>query len=181
MRMSDLQRDHLRRELNAESVRRLLIKYFVERGYTNFDRPANPTMIQDLTLTIPYLETKLDIEPHALEIDPTTGKAILGWNLFVLGNQRLFLGETMHANLSELARQIKNNQIIIEDLSACRRCTTPRRIINFIERTLSKSLGGYVDLTDTGQQFSAIPKNLRLVGTATSQIGSMYTRAGYGA
>ncbi len=175
--MNDIQRMRVQHAANTEAVRRMLVKYFMEHGFKeSFDKIVNPAAIQDLPFSNPGLDTKIDIEPHALEIDPTTSHAVLGWNLFVLGNQRMFLGESHHSNLSELARQIKQNQIRAESISMTRRCTTPRRIITFIERVLSSTDGGYVDLSQRNKPMALRPRAFRPIGNGGSAESQFYTR-----
>lgn len=178
--MNDLDRDRIKHAANTNAVRRMLIQYFVERGFSeSFDRAVNPLQIQDMPFTVTGLDTKIEIEPHAVEIDPTTSLATLGWNLFVLGNRRLYLGETTHENLLDLARQIKAGQINFENILSTRRCTTPRRIIVFLERVLSDADGGYVDLTPRQRAITQRPRAYRPVG-APSQEAQFYSRSGYG-
>lgn len=177
--MNDLQRARIRHGANTEVVRRQLIKYFSDRGFhESFDKAVNPVLIQDLPFVNAGLDTKIEIEPHALEIDPTTSRAVLGWNMFVLGNQRIFLGETYHQNLLELARQIKTGQIMPEAIVSTRRCTTPRRIITFIERIIKDHASGYVDLSERSRPMATNPRAFRPLGN-TGQ-GSNFSRTGYG-
>lgn len=139
----------MKRFLNTDVVRRLLIKYFKEKGFSeSFDRLLYPGMLQDLCGAIPQLANKVEIEPHAVDVDPTTGKAVIGWNLFVLGNHRMYLGETHHSNLSDLARQIESGMIAMSESGrAAMNQSTPRQVVNFVTRVLSKHNSGYVDLT----------------------------------
>ncbi len=140
--------DRLKHTINSDTVRRLLIKYFIEKGYSeSFDKMVSPTILQDLVDKVPHLATKIEIVPHAVEIDPITYKqAKLGWNLFVLGNHRMFLGETMHYDLLGAVRQIYNKQFsFAENSYSTSKLTTPRKIINFITRTMNKSERGYID------------------------------------
>lgn len=179
--MNDLQRARIKQAANTEAVRRILIKYFIDRGYTeSFDRSVNPVMIQDLPYANIGMDTKVEIEPHALDIDPTTGRGVLGWNLFVLGNQRIFLGETYHNSLLELARQIKSGQIQPAAVTGTRRCTTPRRIITFIERVLGDRDGGHVDISPRDRPMAVRPRAYRPLGNAGSQESQFYSRSGYG-
>jgi hypothetical protein len=138
-------RDRLELALNGELARRLLIKYFAERGFKeNFDRAVYPPILQDLVEAIPQLEGKVEVEPHAVEVDPKGGHARLGWNLFVLGNQRMFLGETDHTDLSELARAIDSGQPIVEQTEAARQTRSAREIITWVTRTLARSMAGII-------------------------------------
>ena len=103
---------------NTEVVRRLLVKYFIEKGFMeSFDRHLYPALLQDLILQIPQLTTKIEIVPFAEEVDTFQGKAILGWNIFVLGNQRMYLGQTFHNDLRGLARQLQTGMIIPERIN----------------------------------------------------------------
>lgn len=180
--MNDLDRIKIHQAANAEVVRRTLVSYFSNKGFAeSFDKSVNPILIQDLPYVNIGLENKVEIEPHAVEIDPSTSRAVLGWNLFVLGNQRIYLGETYHANLLDLARQIKFGSIMPESTITTRRCTTPRRIINFIERVLSKSESGIVDLSPRDRGIATSPRSYKPLGHPGSQEGQFMTRSGYGA
>lgn len=142
--------DKFKHVLNTEVVRRLLIKYMVDKGFQeSFDRQMYPALMQDLPMAVPALSNKIEIVPHAEEIDTSMGRAILGWNLFVLGNQRMYLGETYHNSLHDLARQIRSGLVRVPETGfhTARRQTTPRRVIAFITRVLSNHDGGYVDLS----------------------------------
>lgn len=177
--MNDLQRARIKHGANVEAVRRMLIKYFIERGFTeSFDRSVNPVLIQDMPVMTVGLENKIEIEPHAIEIDPRSSRAVLGWNMYVLGNQRIYLGETHHNNLLELARQIKQGMVLPEAIAMTQRCTTPRRIITFIERVLGNHGAGYVDLSPRARAPANQPRSLRNFSGA--QDSQFYQRAGYG-
>jgi len=142
--------DKLKHVSNTEVIRRLLVKYFMDKGFVeSFDRQIYPSVMQDLPYVIPVLSNKLEIVPFAEDIDPGTGKARLGWNLFVLGNQRMYLGETFHNNLRDLARQIHGGLIMPPNDSApsALKQTTPRRIVTFVTRVLGDHNAGYVDLS----------------------------------
>lgn len=141
----------------------MLIRYFVDKGFNeSFDRVMYPGLVQDLGLACPVLATKIEVVPHCVEIDPIGQRAVLGWNLFVLGSQRMYLGETHHRDLSELARQIQQGQIAPTQGGAivptegvphgvARRQVTPRQVITFLTRVLGRHESGYVDLTPPKQ------------------------------
>lgn len=130
--------------LNRELIKRLLVRYFKQKGFSeNFNKPIYPPQIQDITLQVPQLAPKLEITPYVIDLEPT-GEAKLGWNLFVLGTQRMFLGESRHTNLSEIQASIAG------PLSSTRHSitdATPKRIINFITAILSKSKNGDISTT----------------------------------
>ncbi len=143
--------DRIKHVANTEVVRRLMIKYFIDKGFgesKTFDCQMYPALIQDLPMVIPVLGNKLEIVPFANEIDTSQGRAVLGWNLFVLGNQRMYLGETYHNSLQDLARQIRTGVIRVPEAGfhTARRQTTPRRVVSFVTRILSTHDQGYVDL-----------------------------------
>jgi hypothetical protein len=141
--------DKLKHALNTDVVRRMLVRYFRDKDFNeSFDRLVYPAILQDLPMALPVLTSKVEVEPHAREVDPNTGKAVLGWNLYVLGTHRMYLGETYHRDLAELARQIQAGLIMIPEGAgtSARRQSTPRQIINFITRVLSRHEFGYVDL-----------------------------------
>ncbi len=137
--------DKLRHTLNNDVASRLLIKYFVTKGFDSFDGFVYPPLIYDLPMVIPEMADKLEVAPHARLIDPINDMAELGWNLFVLGNQRMYLGETYHLGLKQLATQLQQRSVLTEDRSSTRQ-TTPRRIINFIERVMLTHRGGFLNL-----------------------------------
>lgn len=141
----DIQR--IKHDLNSEVVRRMLIQYFVKKGFSeSFDRLLYPATLQDLPLAIPELFNKIEVIPHAQNIDSLTDSAKIGWNLFVLGSQNMYLGETHHQGLANLAQMIQTGQVVAENSEATRQ-TTPRRVIHFITNVLNSVKGGYIDLT----------------------------------
>jgi len=130
---------------NAELTKRLLIRYFCDKGFKeNFDERVYPPTIQDITESIPELSGKVELEPYAVEVDPQNGFARLGWNLFILGNQRMYLGETEHTELQELARQLEEKCYVFSESESntARRTRTARDIITWMVRTLGRSEAG---------------------------------------
>ena len=155
--------DKIRHALNTDVVRRMLIRYFVDKGFTEtFDRVMYPGLVQDLVIACPILTSKVEVIPHCIEIDTVGQRAVLGWNMFVLGTQRMYLGETHHRDLADLARQIQSGMIAptqggmmmpIEGIphGVARRQVTPRHVIIFLTRVLGRHESGYVDLTPPKQ------------------------------
>lgn len=140
--------DKLRATLNNEVAERLLVRYFMSKGFekTSLDRLIYPPLLQDMQFAITEMADKIEVTPYVKNINPMSDTAELGWNLFVLGNQRCFLGESSHVGLKRLALQLQHGQILAEDQSASRQ-TTPRRIISFIVRVLQAHTEGYINLT----------------------------------
>lgn len=173
--------DRIRQSANLEVIRRLLIKYFIEKGFSeSFDRQLYPSIIQDLPTAIPILATKIEVVPHVEELDTAQNKAVLGWNLFVLGTHRMYLGETYHNNLSNLARQIRSKQILIPEghTATATRQTTPRRIIHFVTRVFEHKKSGHVDLTPPSGNVAAPGEQYKYRGMM-SIPQQFYSRVGY--
>ncbi len=141
--------DRVKAAANIEVVRRLMIKYFVEKGFDkSFDRHVSPLELQDMVDRIPALADKVELVPHAVEVNAETGTCVLGWNLFVLGNSRMYVGEIAYDDVKELSRQVRAWQwdYKLTSTGSARRCSTPYRIINFIIRIMSGREGGLVNL-----------------------------------
>ena len=52
--------DKIKHATNTEVVRKLLIHYFIQKGFVeSFDRMLYPSLLQDLTMMIPQLENKI--------------------------------------------------------------------------------------------------------------------------
>lgn len=99
-------KDDMVRVLQKEYLRRSLIEYFKNKGYTKtFDICAYPPSLQDLneqTFANKTIEVVYNIE----DIDLVDNSVKVSWNIFVLGNKRIFLGYTNHQTFSD----IKNNK-----------------------------------------------------------------------
>jgi hypothetical protein len=183
--MDSLDIHRIKHVANVDVVRRLLIKYFCDKGFMeSFDRQLYPSVMQDLPFVIPSLTNKIEIVPHAVEVDPTQGKAVLGWNMFVLGNHRMYLGETHHNNLNELARQISSGLITIPEginaAATARRQSTPRRVITFITRVLESHETGYVNLMPSQMPFRQPGDTYAAKQTLSGMPQQFFTRSGYG-
>jgi hypothetical protein len=117
----------IKQALNTELTKRLLTRYFTQKGHQNPNTPLPPHTIQDLPQQIPQLANTIEIQPNLENIDPTTGIITINWNLFILGTHRINIGQTTHTSL--------NN---IHNPTHTQPNTTPQRIINFITKTLTK-------------------------------------------
>ena len=140
--------DKLRSALNNDIAERLALRYFVAKGFdkTQLDRLIYPPVLQDMQYAITEMSDKIEVVPHVAQLDPVGDMAQLGWNLFVLGSHRCYLGESFHNNLKMLALQLQHGQVVSEDQMATRQ-TTPRRVIKFISQVLRQHNSGYVNLT----------------------------------
>lgn len=164
--------DKLHVHLNAELIKRLLIRYFIDKGFTDsFDEKMYPPILQDLAEKVPELSNKVEIVPYAVEIDPHSKHVRLGWNLFVLGNQRMFLGESDHTSMNDLRRAAETSNVELHGGS--RKEATPKRVIHFITKVLSnKEHGSLYNADLTGEHINPMPTTM-----ANTQSGaSMWNR-----
>lgn len=168
--------DKIKFAANNEVIRRTLIQYFIAKGYKDsFDRLLYPASLQDLPRAIPILASKIEVLPYAADIDAAQGRAVIGWNLFVLGNHRMFIGETYHNNLIDLAKQIRSGNIPVDNHNA-RKQTTPRKVIMFISRVLGSHKFGFVDLKPSTQPVIAPDEPFRVRGAMTGMPQQFFTR-----
>jgi hypothetical protein len=138
--------EKIRMMFNLEYAKRLLIRYFIKKGFAdNFDIHVYPPMIADLSKEIPQLLGKVEIVPYMEEIDPSSGTVRVGWNLFVLGHSRMYLGNSTHKDINEL----NLGQYAGATSMSSRKMVTPKQIIKFIVGELQHKQGGYLDTAPT--------------------------------
>lgn len=158
--------------MHAELASRLLVQYFVGKGIEDFTKPLNPIIVADMTKAIPELARKVEVVPYVYDLDPLTGASELGWNIFVLGNARMYLGKTKHRKLNELVSQAAS---VDPDEAAVELATTPKKVIDFITKILKNSENGQVDI---GYQPS-VPQFLKRPILATP-VSSYYEKRRWG-
>lgn len=147
--------EKLQVHLNTELVKRLLIRYFKRKGFEDsFDVKVYPPSLQDIPEVIPELSNKIEVVPFVIETDPHTKFVRIGWNLFVLGNQRMFLGESEHASLRELEDSRHYNAASQLPSMASRRQTTPKKIVYFICKVLGDKEQGTIRSIDLDNYLS---------------------------
>ena len=146
---SDILTSKIHQTLNKELTKRLLIRYFCNKGFSeNFNKKIYPPILQDILVHVPQLVGKIEVAPFVEDVDPNTGVVRLGWNLFVLGHRRIYIGESIHSNLTEVRMGVGGP---LEGTSYKIGTATPKRIVNFICNVLGKNKDG--DIT-------SIPKNI---------------------
>ena len=164
--------DKIASALNTILIRRLLARYFVGKGFgDNFDEPVYPPDVQDLAESMPELSGLIEVAAHVESLDPTTGSAVIGWSLFVLGNQRLSMGETDHEKLTDLENMNSglSTNVSAESGKNFRRPTTPRKIVAFVTRVLSGSKAGFIRAVNPEMANGSMSKVSRTAaGTASS-------------
>ena len=132
--MNSRVRNRLRRALQEELVRRLLIKYFKDKGI--MESAIYPPAIFDLPYKVPELLNSVEIVPYIEKMDTITNVVTVGWNLFVLGTNRIHLGSSTHANLVEFKRSLMGN--VSNDLPGERK-KTANQIVEFIMDIVGKN------------------------------------------
>lgn len=146
--MNTLLTSRIKRQLQRELMRRKLIEYFVNKGFENFDLPLYPPACYDMPVKIPNLYTRVEVIPSVEETDTTLGTVKLGWNLFVLGTNRKFLGETTHTGETDIVRAVMGAPD--KDIVADFKCT-PNDVMRFILKILDGSKSGYLELPSNFQ------------------------------
>ena len=133
----------IKSQLYKELTRRQMIAYFTAKGYDNFNRPLYPPSCWDLSVKVRDLFNKTEIVPFSEDADVNTGVVKVGWNLFVLGTNRLALGYTTHTNAVDIQRCAlgeARNDLPVEF------STTPHEVIDFILEILESSKSGFTPL-----------------------------------
>lgn len=141
--MNTILTNRIKRKLQKELIKRKLVEFFMAKGYENFDMPLYPPAAYDMPVRVPHLFTRCEIVPTVEETDTTLGTVKLTWNLFVLGTQRLNLGQTTHSGQSDIVRAIvgePNMELPAECL------VTPKKVIEFVLKVLENSKSGFVEL-----------------------------------
>jgi hypothetical protein len=123
----------IRNILGIASVRKQLCEY-LEKKEMNERSVVYPPSIQDIQENIPDISNRVEIVPFMEELDPTSGFVKVGWNLFVFGTNRKFLGYTIHESIDELKMAVPNKKAAEHSLCY----TTGGELIEFIIDTLRK-------------------------------------------
>lgn len=159
---TDLLSSKIYSALNKELLRRMLIKYFFDKGFKeNMSGKLYPPYIQDLPMLIPQLSGKVEIIPSVEDINPQTGVVTLGWNLFVLGNKRMNLGETSHINLSEISNQIFS-PTRAEGIATIQ-YRTPKKVVSFIIDILAGTRAGDLGRMPIASRTRVMSTNLGVI------------------
>ena len=148
--------------LNKELTRRMLTKYFYDKGFKeDMGGRIYPPALQDLSVAIPQLVGKIEIQPHVEDVNPLTGIVTLGWNMFVLGNKRMYLGESSHSNLQEVQTTIYG-PVRSEGVRSIE-YRTPKQVVSFIVETLATTKAGDLGRVDPRSKTMVVPSNLGVI------------------
>lgn len=122
----------IKKILTKELLRNKLEAYFQEKEM-GYEEKMYPPMLQDIMLRIPAITKYIDVSPFVEDVDPVNGTVSMGWNLYVLGTKRMYLGSSTHKSVQEFQNPAmwgKENQF-------AKKIVTPEKIIKFISEELS--------------------------------------------
>lgn len=132
--------NNIRNILGIVAIKKVLSEY-MENKQINPGTLVYPPMIQDLQC-IPEISNRVELVPFMEELDPASGYIKVGWNLFVLGTNRKFLGYTVHESLEDLQQPEPSKQS--KEHSLC--YTTGEEVLDFIVETLQKYNEDHISL-----------------------------------
>lgn len=158
----------LRKALNKEITKNALKHYFVEKGLTE-DTLVMPNMLADMEHVIPEVYGKVEIRGYADEFDPFTGVAKIGWNLFVLGHKRMFLGRTIHNRVTDLVAGA-----IPEHVEQAEPERTVKEVLQFIISCLGQSKHGFDRPPEGTQNLTPNSTGLRSLMGADGALGRSF-------
>jgi hypothetical protein len=143
-------KDDITRILQREYLRRSLVKYFNDKGYDKtFEICAYPPSLQDLNEQS-FSNKTIEVAYNIEDIDLIDNTIKVAWNMFILGNKRIFLGYTDHKNFTD----IQNNRNVIKDFNGP---ISIKKIIDVIVDFIGDSSNIYDINKKSGQKMSTTP------------------------
>lgn len=155
----------IREAVAREAARRALKVYFEGKGFSNPDALVMPNQIADISAGVPEFGDRLEVIGYNEQYDPFTSVMKAGWNLFVNGSNRMFLGRTVHNRVPDLT-----GATIPEHADLAEPEHTVKDICSFIVKVLSRTDGGFDRLPPNTRVSTPNPMGLR---TMTGSDGSM--------
>jgi hypothetical protein len=125
--------NNIRNILGIVTVKKQLNEY-LENKEIHPNALIYPPLLQDIPDSIPEIANKVEIIPFMEELDPTSGFVKVGWNMFVMGTNRKFLGYTVHESLNDLQRSTPTKKNLEHSLCYA----TGDDVVSFIVETLQK-------------------------------------------
>jgi len=113
---------NLTKTLQKEFLRRNLIYYFSSKGYDNFLVKPYPPSLSDIPQVLPFLSNIAEINHYLEDINIENNIIKIGWNVFILGNKRAFLGFTSHKSMNDIENSVNdiksypNGKLTIKEL-----------------------------------------------------------------
>lgn len=169
--ISNALKERLKRAANANLARRLILQSFQDQDNDLYE-PVDAINVATAISQIPQLIDKVEISPTVHAYDPRTGKCTVRWNLFVLGVNRMYLGDTKHTNISDAVMAIRSGQGLNGEIDTAgieSMYITPIKVANFISRILCKHEEGYIDWDDSTLPTYPMPP------LGTSSINAVYS------
>lgn len=162
--------------LSKELVKNKIHSYFEAKGFDKeSEQTIYPPIMSNMQFDIPELFDKIEVKPYSIDIDPTTGIIRLGWNLFVLGQFRMYLGESQHTTLQDI-RSAAMGGIDVQAPNGNKGVATPMAITKFVIDILSNTKGGLdinLEINNFNQPNAAISRTL-----ASPTSSGSYSRSG---
>lgn len=155
----------MKQVFNNEYLKRTMIKYFTEKGFDNFNRTVYAPILQDMPYLVPELLNKVEVVPYVKETNPATGQFLIGWNLFVLGMNRMDLGDSYHNTMNDLKQAVNGPPQGVNNYNALK---SPKDIIDFVMMVLENSKGGSIQLQPDAVSSPLPPMNRPKVGPTGS-------------
>jgi hypothetical protein len=176
--MSSRDAERLRRTLNANQARRRILASFHEQG-DPLEENVDAFKIAVALAAIPHLIDKVEICPAIEDYDPRTGRCVLRWNLFILGTQRMYLGETIHDRIQDVVSAVRLGNVPPYKEGIVASHVTPIKVADFTARVLGGHERGYIDWDARDlPTYPMLPLGMSSITSAYSPGSSMY-RLGY--
>jgi len=167
-------KNKLKRALQEELIKRLLIKYFKDKGLS--ESLIYPPAIYDLPYRVPELLNSIELVPFVDKMDPVTNVVTIGWNMFVLGTNRMALGSSTHANLMEFKRSLISSNKGIGMPSD--RKKTAANIIEFIMNVVGRNQNMLLELPP-GARLPAFSQLMPPIGSPMPRLGATMSGSFY--
>jgi hypothetical protein len=126
--------------LELEILKKQIEEYFINNCTIDENEELathkiNPILLANLPFRVAPLSNLVEVIPHIKEINMSNGEIIIGWNFFIDGINRLYLGSTKFEDFNKMIQAIKNgNDSYVVHFNPAYRI---QDIINFILDTIS--------------------------------------------
>ena len=175
--MNTKTKNQLKRLLQEELIKRLLVKYFKEKGFDeSFNQMVYPPLIFDMPFRILELMSCVEVVPYVDKMDPITNAVTMGWNLFVLGTNRVYLGTTTHPNLMEFRRSLMGQHNTKYPADSKK---TPKEIIEFIMAIIGRNKDAIMEIPPGArlpQMSQYMPMGVNRPRIGPTAAGSFYEK-----
>jgi hypothetical protein len=160
-------KNRLKRALQEELVKRLLVRYFSDKGL--LESLIYPPAIYDMPYRVPELLNSVELVPFVDRMDPVTNVVTVGWNMFVLGTNRMNLGSSTHANLMEFKRSLLSSSMGVGMPSDKKK--TAANIVEFIMNVVGRNENVMLELPP-GARLPAFSQLMPPIGSPMPRLGA---------